>query len=63
MIVEGETDYVPFIDYVNAEIVHYKREVIGQKAAAADTTGGNDSGNTGGNTGGSNNGEAPDPGL
>lgn len=62
-LVEGETDYVPFIDYINAEIVHYKREVIGQKAAAADTTGGNDSGNTGGNTGGSNNGEAPDPGL
>lgn len=39
-LVEGETDYVPFIDYVNAEIVHYKREVLGQKAAAADTTGG-----------------------
>ena len=39
-LVEGETDYVPFIDYVNAEIVHYKRKVLGQKAAAVDTTGG-----------------------
>lgn len=66
-LVEGETDYVPFIDYVNAEIVHYKREVLGQKAAAADTTGGNDNGNTGGSTGGetggSDSGEAPDPAL
>lgn len=66
-LVEGETDYVPFIDYVNAEIVHYKREVLGQKATAADTTGGNDNGNTGGstggNTGGSGSGEAPDPAL
>lgn len=66
-LVEGETDYVSFIDYVNAEIVHYKREVLGQKAAAADTTGGNDSGNTGGSTGGntgdSDSGETPDPAL
>lgn len=66
-LVEGETDYVPFIDYVNTEIVHYKREVLGQKAAAADTTGGNGSGDTegstGGNTGGSDSGETPDPAL
>ena len=51
----------------NAEIVHYKREVLGQKAAAATTTGGNDSGDTegstGGNTGGSDSGKAPDPAL
>lgn len=33
-MVEGEADYVSFIDYVNAQIVHYKREVIGQKATA-----------------------------
>ena len=33
-MVYGEDDYTPFIDYVNAEILHYKREVIGQKAAA-----------------------------
>ena len=26
--VEGETDYVSFIDYVNVEITHYKQEVI-----------------------------------
>lgn len=42
--VEGETDYVPFIDYVNAEIVHYKREVLGVKAAAANTTDGDTDG-------------------
>lgn len=27
----GENDYSSFIDYVNAEIAHYKREVISQK--------------------------------
>lgn len=37
-LVLGEADYVPFIDYVNTEIVHYKREVIKQKAAAAQTS-------------------------
>lgn len=31
-LVEGETNYVNFINYVNTEIVHYKREVIGQTA-------------------------------
>lgn len=38
-LVEGEADYTPFIDYVNTEIVHYKREVLGQKAASARTSG------------------------
>lgn len=33
-MVEGEADYASFIDYVNTEIVHYKREVIGQKSAS-----------------------------
>ncbi len=33
-VVFGEDDYTPFIDYVNAEITHYKREVLEQKAAA-----------------------------
>ena len=42
-MVEGETDYVPFIDYVNTEITHYKREVLGQKAASQ--TGGPTDGN------------------
>lgn len=32
-LVLGEADYVPFIDYVNTEIVHYKREVINSKAS------------------------------
>ncbi len=30
-LVFGEKDYASFIDYVNTEIAHYKREVIGQK--------------------------------
>ncbi len=33
-VVEGDTDYAPFIDYMNTEILHYKREVLGQKAGA-----------------------------
>lgn len=37
-LVLGEADYVPFIDYANTEIVHYKREVLKQKAAAAQTS-------------------------
>lgn len=38
-LVEGETDYADFIDYVNTEITHYKREVIGQKATATTPSG------------------------
>ncbi len=34
VMVEGEADYISFIDYVNTQIVHYKREVIGQNATA-----------------------------
>ena len=41
-LIEGEAEYADFIDYVNTEITHYKREVIGQKADAADTSGGSD---------------------
>ena len=47
-MVEGETDYVPFIDYVNTQIVHYKREVIGQKATANTGTGSDDTPGSGG---------------
>ena len=32
-LIEGDSKYFSFIDYVNTEIVHYKREVIGQKNA------------------------------
>lgn len=42
-LVEGEADYAAFIDYVNTEIIHYKREVIGQKASIPET-GGNETG-------------------
>lgn len=38
-LVFGEKDYTAFIDYVNTEITHYKREVIGQKATASTTSG------------------------
>ncbi len=33
-LLEGEAEYLPFMERVNAEIVHYKRKVLGQKAAA-----------------------------
>ena len=60
-LVFGEKDYTAFIDYVNTEITHYKREVIGQKAKAPSTSGGSsvttpDNGNKpsiGGSTSGS----------
>ena len=47
-LVFGEKDYAPFIDYVNTEITHYKREVLGQKTSAPSTSGGSavDSGST-----------------
>lgn len=32
-MVFGEADYVAFIDYVNTEIVQFKRQVLGQKAS------------------------------
>lgn len=37
-LVFGETDYASFIDYVNTEIVHYKREVLNSKATAPQTS-------------------------
>ena len=56
-LVFGEKDYAPFIDYVNTEITHYKREVLGQKTSAPSTSGSSavDSGSSstpsGGNSG------------
>ena len=60
-LVFGEKDYAPFIDYVNTEITHYKREVIGQKSSAPSTSGSSsaDSGSStpsGGNSGPSSSG-------
>lgn len=60
-LVFGEKDYTVFIDYVNTEVTHYKREVIGQKAKAPSTSGSSsvttpDNGNkpsSGGSTSGS----------
>lgn len=36
-MVFGVNDYADFIDYVNTEIVHFKREVLNQKASTATT--------------------------
>lgn len=59
-LVFGEKDYTSFIDYVNTEITHYKREVLGQKASAPSTSGSSavDSGSTpsGSNSGSSSSG-------
>lgn len=60
-LVFGEKDYTAFIDYVNTEVTHYKREVTGQKAKAPSTSGSSsvttpDNGNkpsSGGSTSGS----------
>lgn len=65
-LVFGETDYTSFIDYVNAEITHYKREVLNQKASASGSSGsssgsGTSSGGTssgGSSSGGSSSGDS-----
>lgn len=61
-LVFGEKDYTAFIDYVNTEVTHYKREVLGQKASVPTTSGSStvDSGSSstpsGGNSGSSSSG-------
>ena len=66
-LVFGEKDYTSFIDYVNTEVTHYKREVIGQKAKAPTTSGGsavtspdNGSKPSGGNSGSTGGSSKPD---
>jgi len=39
-LVYGEKDYTAFIDYVNTEVTHYKREVLNQKSTATSTSDG-----------------------
>ena len=53
-LVFGEKDYTAFIDYVNTEVAHYKREVLGQKASTPSTSGSSavDSGSTSTSSGG-----------
>lgn len=46
-VVFGDTDYAAFIDYMNTEIVQFKRNVLGQKATA---TGGDTTPDEGGTT-------------
>lgn len=63
-LIEGDSKYPSFIDYVNTEIIHYKREVIGQKSGSSQTSGttggtsgrGSTGGSTGGTTGGTTSG-------
>ena len=63
-LVLGEKDYTAFIDYVNTEITHYKREVLGKKATAPSTSGssavnsGSSSTPSGGNSGSSSSGSS-----
>ena len=38
-LVFDEKDYTAFIDYVNTEVAHYKREVLGRKTSAPSTSG------------------------
>ena len=45
-LVFGEKDYTSFIDYVNTEITHYKREVLNQKSTSPSTSGGSTDGGT-----------------
>ena len=45
-LVFGEKDYTAFIDYVNTEITHYKREVLNQKSTATSTSGGSEGDST-----------------
>lgn len=54
-LVFGEKDYTAFIDYVNTEITHYKREVLNQKSTATSTSDGSagDSTKPGGSDSGS----------
>ena len=59
-LIEGDSKYLSFIDYVNTEIVHYKREVIGQKSGSAQTSGTTGRTTGGGSTGGSTGGTISD---
>ena len=45
-LVFGEKDYTSFIDYVNTEITHYKREVLNQKSTSPSSSGGSTDGGT-----------------
>lgn len=56
-LVNGDADYADFIDYVNTEIKHYKREVLNQKPGSSsdssDGSGSDGGDDTGGSDGGS----------
>lgn len=54
-LVNGETDYLSFIDYTNTEITHFKREVLGQKksSSSSSSVSGSGSGSGSGSSSGS----------
>lgn len=66
-LIEGEANYVAFIDIMNALIVRYKRQVLGQKAEVSNSGTGGGSGDSGdggddsGDGGDDGGGETPDP--
>lgn len=62
--VEGDAEYANFIDYVNTEIAHYKREVLNQKTTGTKPSDGGSSsdGGNGGNTEGGGSGSGGDEG-
>lgn len=37
-LVFGDADYADFIDYVNTEVIHFKREVLNQRASGTTTS-------------------------
>lgn len=63
VMVTGSTDFDGFINYVNAEILRYKREVLGLHATAVPpATGGDDTPGTGGGDGTGGGGDQPGTG-
>ena len=62
-LVFGEKDHASFIDYVNTEITHYKREVLGQKSSAsAPSSSGSSSADSGSSTPSGGGGSSSDSG-
>ncbi|MDR0988684.1 MAG: DUF6261 family protein [Prevotellaceae bacterium] len=52
LIVEGDAKYADFVSYLNAQILHYRREVLGQKAKGPSADTGDEGAASGGNSGG-----------
>lgn len=61
-LVFGEADFADFIDYVNTEIVHYKREVLNQKTSSGSSTDDGGASDGGASDGGASDGGSSDGG-